>query len=682
MRSSTWRCAAALPSARSFNVASNLGFSLIRRRTTIQTSSIPTRCTPQIRHFTYTRVRREEQLEAITSFSQLSEKQLVHDGIVKSITAGMGLSNMTEVQSATVRSALQGTDVIAQAKTGTGKTLAFLIPILQRMIQDDPNLARPSYRAPRTTADDIRGIIISPTRELAEQIAEEARKVVKGTSIVVQTAVGGTQKRQMLQQMQRQGCHLLVGTPGRLSDIFQDQYSGVAAPNLKAFVLDEADRLLDQGFWPDIQQFMRLIPDRAKVDRQTLMFSATIPKEVVNIVRQTLKQGFQFVRVMGSDQDAPTTERVKQNLVILRGFENQLPALVELTKRELVAHTADPATHRPFKAIVYFRSTAEVSLARSIFSNLSHGGPVERDAFGIAVSRGKHPLHPLRIFHIHSKLTQAQRTIAADSFRAAENAILLSSDVTARGLDFPNVTHVIQIGSPQDRESYIHRIGRTARAGKEGEGWILVTENEVDEVDRMLRKIPIDEDTSLVSAVADMSDPSADDAQSPTAMVRAAAKSVSRFEKNTVYNIFIAAKGAGNKRRHVAACNAMAANAWGMTEPPAFSRSRAQKLGLGNVPGLNLVEEDQLDKQDRDDFDGGRSGGGRFGGGGGRFGGDRFGGRDGGRDNGRFGGRDRNANRGGGSRYGGSRGGRSGGNDSFGESRFGSGNSQRTPRFN
>lgn len=595
---------------------------------------------------------------------------MVHENIIKSLTSGMELSTMTEVQSATIKSALEGTDVIAQAKTGTGKTLAFLIPILQRMIGEDPNLARPSYRQPRTTADDIRGVIISPTRELAEQIAEEARKVVKGTSIVVQTAVGGTQKRQMLQQMQRQGCHLLVGTPGRLSDIFQDEHSGVAAPNLKAFVLDEADRLLDQGFWPDIQQFMKLIPDRSQMDRQTLMFSATIPKEVVHIVRQTLKPGFQFVRVMGGEQDAPTTERVKQNLVIMRGFENQLPALMELAKRQVDAHKADPETNRPFKAIVYFRSTAEVGLARSIMSNLSHGGPAERDAFGMAVRGAKHPLDPLRIFHIHSRLTQAQRTVAAENFRNATNAILLSSDVTARGLDFPNVTHVIQMGAPQDRESYIHRIGRTARAGKEGEGWIFVTDHEVNEVDRMLRNIPIDEDTSLASAMADMSDTSAEeDPQAPIAMVRNAAKAVSRAEKALVYNIYVAAKGSsGNKRRHIAACNAMAANAWGMTEPPAFARSRAQKLGLAGIPGMNIVDDSMMPpEQDRDSF-GDRSGG-RFGGrGGGGFGGrsgDRgggFGGRSGGgfgsRDGGGFGGR---GGGGFGSRDGGGSGGRSGG---------------------
>ncbi|KAJ8606152.1 hypothetical protein MRB53_041159 [Persea americana] len=186
----------------------------------------------------------------VTKFKDLADLNMVHPNIIRSITEGMGLETMTDVQTQTINAALKGKDIIAQAKTGTGKTMAFLIPLLQNIITVDPALAERGgfRRGPRATADDIRAIVISPTRELAEQIAVEAKRVVQGTGIIVQAAVGGTQKAQGLRAIQREGCHVLVGTPGRLQDILTDEYSRVEAPDLSALVLDEADRLLDQGF--------------------------------------------------------------------------------------------------------------------------------------------------------------------------------------------------------------------------------------------------------------------------------------------------------------------------------------------------------------------------------------------------------------------------------------------------
>jgi len=510
--------------------------------------------------------------------------------------------------------------------------------MLQRMIVADPNLAQSAYRPPRTTADDIRGIVISPTRELAEQIAVEARRVVNGTSIVVQTAVGGTDKRRQLMEMQRRGCHLLIGTPGRLQDLFDDEYSGVAAPRLKALVMDEADRLLDQGFWPDIQRFMQTLPRREEVDRQTMMFSATIPREVVSIVRQTLKTGFQFVRIVG-ENDTPTTDRVKQKLVIAKDFENLMPTILELVQRRLAedkAASAD-ATHAPFKAILYFRSTAEVTLASSIFESLSSQASSSKpasDAFGRMNNfrRGSmkdHPLSPIEIYSIQSKLSQNQRTAAAEAFRQCKSGMLFSSDVTARGLDFPNVTHVIQVGGPQDRESYIHRIGRTARAGKEGEGWIIVTHDQVNEVDRMLRDIPIDEDRSLTCASQDISSlsaPTDDTTMTPAQMIRDAARRVPAQLKKDVYHIMLAARGSKVRDRagFVRRLNRLAKDCWGMDTLPLVDPQRAAKMGLSNVEGLSYGHDrDDNFGETRSRFGGGRSGGNRFGGnnqGGSRFG--------------------------------------------------------------
>ena len=571
----------------------------------------------------------------ITRFEELEAQSLVHPNVVRTLTQRMGLETMTEVQTRTINEALRGTDVIAQAKTGTGKTLAFLIPILQRIISQDMSLAQPaaSRRMNKTTADDIRALIISPTRELAEQIADEARKLVRNTSVIVQTAVGGTQKRAGLQAIQRQGCHILVGTPGRLKDILSDPYTRVEAPDLDALVFDEADRLLDQGFWPEIQEIMRLLPTPAEKDRQTMMFSATIPKEVVSLVRSTLKPGFQFVKCVADNED-PTHANVKQRMVTLAGFENSLPALVELCSNAIEA-SKQPGG-KPFKAIVYYNSTAEVTMAASALQMLAKPGAPSTDAFG-ARSRN-HPWDPTRILEIHAKLSQGQRTASSDAFRNAQSAILLSSDVTARGMDFPNVTHVIQMGLPTSREQYVHRVGRTARAGKEGEGWLILNPLEAEEAQYRLRKLPIQRDNSLEIAALDMTK----EAQVPVkagellAMYQYALRKVSSFDKGAVYRAQLGIhQWFGHKSTLVRCMNNLAKFGWGMSQPPTISPGLASRLKINRVEGVNIGHEEE--RPDQPMMARGRSGGG---GGGGGFGGMGYGGRDdrfGGRDD-RFGG--------------------------------------------
>jgi ATP-dependent RNA helicase MSS116 len=252
---------------------------------------------------------------------------------------------------------------------------------------------------------------------LAEQIAVEAQKIASGTGLIIQTAVGGTMKKAMLMKTQREGCHVLVATPGRLFDILSDPYSGIKAPNLNALVMDEADRLLDDGFTREIDEIRKFLPDPEVVERQNLMFSATVPRDVVELVRKTLRPGFHFAKCVDEDEE-PTHQRVPQKYVNLAGFENIMPSLYELALREHQASERGDA--RPFKAIMYFNSTAEVTLAASVFYKLSGG--FKRNT----------PLSGLRAFEIHSKLSQAQRTRAADDFRHAKSGLLFSSDVTAR----------------------------------------------------------------------------------------------------------------------------------------------------------------------------------------------------------------------------------------------------------
>ncbi|KAI9825686.1 MAG: hypothetical protein M1832_001030 [Thelocarpon impressellum] len=562
---------------------------------------------------------------------------------------------MTQVQSMTIGETLKGIDVLAQAKTGTGKTLGFLIPVLQNILAAEPDLANGRSRS-RASASDVLAVIISPTRELAEQIAMEARRITERMGIIVQTAVGGTEKRRSLQQMQRQGCHLLVGTPGRLKDILSDRSSGVAAPNLNTFVLDEADRLLDQGFWPEIQAIEGLLPDKTTTPRQTLMFSATVPREVISMVQQTMKRDYRFVRTVQEGEEQ-THAKVPQRLVNAGNFENLLPALLELCKREI--HAAD-GSGEPFKAIVYFGATAHVSLAASTFANLR--GSRGKDMFA------PHPLQPAKLIEMHARLSQLQRTRASEAFRAAKSAIMFSSDVTARGMDFPNVTHVIQVGLPSGRDAYIHRLGRTARGNKTGEGWLLATELEMRELRQRLRGMKLIPDTSLQSAGVDMSQA----AELPSSVAETlteisnATRSVGAGDKAKAYLASLGIYSFLPAQGLVDALNRLSQFGWGWDTPPGVPPGLAKRLGLSRVVGLN-ISADRERSGEPPEGRGARGGYGRSDGGG-RDGG--FRGRGGGRDRG-FGG-DRDADQQYSSREGGFRG-RRGGGRGFGRDPEGAG---------
>lgn len=490
---------------------------------------------------------------------------------------------------------------LAQARTGTGKTLAFLIPVLQNIIKYDPRLEVKTYGRNQASPTDIRAIIVSPTRELAEQIAVEARKVVKNTGVIVQTAVGGTAKQFGLRKIKTEGCHILVGTPGRLNDLLSDPYSSVRAPNLSAFVLDEADRLLDQGFAPEIQSIQSHLPDRQDVDRQTLLFSATVPEEVMQIVGETMKPNYKFVQTVQAGEQQ-THSKVPQKLIQVAGFENMMPALVELCKREI----AQKDRKMPFKAIVYFNATAEVTLAAAVLRELRNPNASRFD---------QHPLHPATIVEIHAKLSQDQRTRSADKFRRASSSILLSSDVTARGMDFPNVTHVIQIGLPRDRDTYIHRIGRTARGDKAGEGWLLISPLETHEAERKLYQLPLQLEKSLETAIVDMTKDAqvpADVAQTLTQVVDAT-KLAPMSSKTSAY---LATLGCfswiSQKQRLLDAMNQRSKYGWGLETPPAINPLLAQKLGMARLSGLN-TSRGRFDFGDREGGSGGGFSSGRGG---------------------------------------------------------------------
>ncbi|OIW32122.1 DEAD-domain-containing protein [Coniochaeta ligniaria NRRL 30616] len=632
---------------------------------------------------------KERVQQDISRFGDLTQIN-VHPSIVDAITKDFGYENMTDVQRLTINAALAGKDMVAQAKTGTGKTLAFLVPVLQRIIEQDASLATRGARKRYARADDIRAIILSPTRELAEQIAVEAQRLAQNTGIIVQRAVGGSAKRQMLQQVQRQGCHLLVATPGRLNDILSDPNSGIDAPNCAALVLDEADRMLDVGFSAELEQIVSYLPSRKQVPRQTLLFSATIPKSVISLAKTYVDPyNFEFVQTI-SENDEPTHHKVPQHIVTCKGIENVYATLVELVQREV---EAAKTTGEPFKAIVFLPTTLSVVLANSLFMSLRN---MERNI-------------PF-VTNIHSRLTQDKRTRAADRFKMCESGILLSSDVTARGMDFPNVTHVIQICSPPDEEQYIHRLGRTGRAGKNGQGWLLVLNDEIRHVRQMMKHLPIKPASELQSPGLDMLSPEVKEGTAPGSEF--AKKTIAAFEnvpkdqlEDTYMSLVgVAVKSIDQKQAVIDRLNDFV-TAFGMEEPPAISPKLAQQMGLSRLRGVTIGHRERSLSQDSS-FGGNRRGSGGFGGrgGSGGYGGSRsddpfskireagsdrrgpsaYGGHGGGSVYGgsrpaggssrgggsRDGGRDGGFSRGGGSSYGGSRdGGRSGG---FGGNRGGS----------
>jgi ATP-dependent RNA helicase MSS116 len=443
---------------------------------------------------------------------------------------------------------------------------------------------------------------MSPTRELAEQIAVEAKRLCKGTGVMVQIAVGGTQKNMMLRKTRIEGCHLMVATPGRLHDLLSDPSSGIAAPNLAALVLDEADRMLEVGFKLELENILNFLPDRNTVPRQTLLYSATLPKNVVGVARQFINPAnFEFVQTVSADE-VPTHERVPQFIVPCRGFENVAPALLELIRRE------GSAAGESFKAIVFLPTTASVMTYSRIFRSLRY------DDRSIP-----------RVYEIHSKLAQGQRSRSADEFRAATSAILFSSDVSARGMDFPNVTHVIQMHLPRDRDTYIHRIGRTGRAGREGKAYLLAADIEIPVARSRLPALPIQRYTDLEIASIDVS--KTDTLPESFTQIQQASDKVPYDIKQEAYRAFLLGAFADmDKYELVNECNNMTKYTWGMDQPPSVSHSTARTVGVSR--GLRITDSPPR-QQSRDGSYGGsgdRRGGGFYGGGGDRRGGGSYGG--------------------------------------------------------
>ncbi|XP_024535745.1 DEAD-box ATP-dependent RNA helicase 26 [Selaginella moellendorffii] len=356
----------------------------------------------------------------------------VHALTLKAIKNVLGYEVMTMVQEATLPLILKGEDVLAKAKTGTGKTIAFLLPTIETILA--------SKNAQTYHENPIRALVICPTRELAMQAAVEAQTLMKfHNELGAQTAIGGNSSVMEAKKIKLQPCQILVGTPGRLLDHIQNA-RGFAdqLKSVKILILDEADTLLDMGFRQNLTEILKALPKK----RQTLLFSATIPKEVHSISQLALKPDHKFVDTVG--QDTETHAMVNQKYAVVPQ-ESQFAVLYSILKEHI-------AVEPKYKVLVFCTTANITAYMAALYQKLG-----------------------FNIREIHSRKTQTYRTRVSDEFRNCKGGLIMfTSDVSARGIDYPDVTLVVQIGVPAAREQYIHRLGRTGRAGKEGQGVLIL----------------------------------------------------------------------------------------------------------------------------------------------------------------------------------------------------------------
>lgn len=350
--------------------------------------------------------------------------------VLKAIAA-MGYSTPTPVQIKAIPELLAGRDVLAAAQTGTGKTAAFALPIITRMLAD------PQKRAPRR----VRALILAPTRELAAQIDENIRGYAKETSLKTALVFGGVNIKPQTEELAH-GADFLVATPGRLLDHVGQQNVDLSA--VEYFVLDEADRMLDMGFLPDISRILNLLPAK----RQNLMFSATFSPEIKKLAKNFLKNP---VLVEVARENA-TAETVKQVVYHVHDSE-KTDVLIDILK------TYGPEG-TPLKQVLVFVNSK--ICCRRLTNTLKRVG-IEAEA-------------------IHGDRTQEERLVALQDFKSGKCEVLVATDVAARGLDIAELPVVINYDVPFGAEDYVHRIGRTGRAGAKGLAIMLSTSGDTRQV--------------------------------------------------------------------------------------------------------------------------------------------------------------------------------------------------------
>ena len=359
------------------------------------------------------------------SFSEFSVSPEIHRSI-----KDRGHHTATPVQAGAIPVALTGRDVVATAETGSGKTAAFLIPTIDRLH--------------RKHTRHLAALVIMPTRELAAQAAREFDLIARHTHIRCATVVGGESERHQIDAI-RKGAQVLVACHGRLIDFIERGI--VKLDKIEVVIIDEADRLLDMGFLPQLRRVMKMVPK----NRQTMMFSATMASGPEMIAREFLTNPERVT--VGGIKAAPPSQ-IRQSIYPVT-LENKGPVLLEILKRPEVE-----------SAIVFTRTKSRADRVAKLLIRAN-----------------------IKAVQIHGDRSQSQRNAALAGFRSHKFRVMVATDVAARGLDIPDVSHVINFDLPDETEGYIHRIGRTARMGKAGEAISLVTQEERVNLARLERTL-------------------------------------------------------------------------------------------------------------------------------------------------------------------------------------------------
>ena len=356
-----------------------------------------------------------------------------------------GYTHPTPIQEQAIPILLRGHDLLASAQTGTGKTAAFALPILQRMSEDRSSVRDASGRGARP----IQALVVTPTRELAIQIEESFTAYGKFTNIKNLVIFGGVKQGAQTQALRR-GVDVLIATPGRLLDLMNQGF--ISLQDIKYFVLDEADRMLDMGFIHDIKKIIAKLPKQ----RQSLFFSATLPPDIVKLSRQILGDPEKVV----VQPEQTTAEKVEQGVFFVS----------KKSKPKLLTHLLQT---EPIDSVLVFSRTKHG--ANKIVKQLGKAG-ISAEA-------------------IHGNKSQGARQRALGNFKSGDTPVLVATDIAARGIDVEELSYVINYDLPNIPETYVHRIGRTGRAGASGVAWSFCDAEEkayLRDIQRTIdQKIPV-----------------------------------------------------------------------------------------------------------------------------------------------------------------------------------------------
>jgi ATP-dependent RNA helicase RhlE len=338
-----------------------------------------------------------------------------------------GYEAATPIQEAAIPAAIRGRDIIGTAQTGTGKTAAFVLPILNKLLDGPRGMPR--------------ALIVTPTRELAEQIHQVVRALSAGTRLRSATIYGGVTASRQIKAL-KEGAEILVACPGRLLDLVQQRY--VRLERIEILVLDEGDRMFDMGFLPDVKRIIKAVP----AQRQTMLFSATFPAEVELLAAQSLTDPQRIS--MGLSRPAHTVTHALY------------PVPAHLKSALLLKLLQQTATD---SVLVFTRTKHR---AEKLARQIAHAGH--------------------RVTSLHSNRTQGQREQALSGFKSGHFRVMVATDIAARGLDVESISHVVNFDMPDTADAYIHRIGRTGRAQRTGDAFTLVTPEDNDLI-RTLERI-------------------------------------------------------------------------------------------------------------------------------------------------------------------------------------------------